>query len=75
MKSTIQFDISKDKEGYTASGVGLSVVTQANSLDELMSNIHEAVSVYFSDEDINALGFQREPSILVNYELTEEMYA
>ena len=75
MKSTVQFHISKDTEGYSASGVDLGVVTQADTLDELMVNISEAVKLYFEDEDVSVLGFSREPSVLVNFELPELTHA
>lgn len=75
MKSTAQFYISKGQESYVASGVDLPVLTQADTLDELMVNLREAVSLYFEDEDVASLGFDREPAIVINYELVESVHA
>lgn len=75
MKSTIQFYISHDSEGYTAQGVGLGIVTQADSLDVLMTNIQEAVQLHFEGEEVAELGFSRIPTIVVNYELIELAHA
>jgi len=75
MKSTIQFYISHNSEGYTAQGAGLGIVTQADSLDLLMTNIQEAVQLHFEGEVVADLGFTRVPAIMVNYELTGPAHA
>jgi hypothetical protein len=75
MKSTVQFYISHEAEGYTAEGVGLGIVTQADSLDALMANIQEAVQLHFDGETVADLGYTRQPSIMINYELIELSHA
>ncbi|NBD73975.1 type II toxin-antitoxin system HicB family antitoxin [Patescibacteria group bacterium] len=70
MRNIAQFSITKDGEVYTASGIELSIVTQAEDLDTLMEHIREAVALHFEGEDAAALSYSSsEPSILVNYEL------
>lgn len=43
MKRIIQFHIFKGERQYVADGIDLPVVTQGETLDELVSNIQEAV--------------------------------
>lgn len=69
MKSIIQFQISEGDGGYVAEGVSVPIVTQADTLDALATNIREAVELYVEDENIAELGFATTPSVLVNFEL------
>lgn len=48
MKTIAQFKISKEDNIYTAEGVDLAVVTQAENLDQLVQNIGEAVSLHLN---------------------------
>jgi predicted RNase H-like HicB family nuclease len=50
MRNIAQFKVSEDEGTYIAQGVDLAIVTQANTLDELVKNIEEAVSLYFYTE-------------------------
>jgi len=75
MKNIIQLTISKDGSQYVAEGTNLPVVTQAASLDELMDNIHEVVSLTLEGEDPEQFGISKQPSVLVNYELDKELHA
>ena len=45
MKHIIQFHIFKGERQYVAEGVDLPVITQGKTLDELVNNIREAVSL------------------------------
>ncbi len=69
MKSIIQFQISKEGNYYTATGVDLPIVTQAKTLDELTENIKEAVDLHLEGEDISELNLVSKPSVLINFEL------
>jgi hypothetical protein len=44
------------------------VVTQAATLDELASNIREAIGLHLQGEDLTALGFCANPTILATME-------
>ncbi len=46
MKSVIHFYISKGEKQYVAEGVELAIVTEAETLDELVKNIHEATELH-----------------------------
>ncbi|HDQ16573.1 MAG TPA: hypothetical protein ENN31_00400 [Candidatus Vogelbacteria bacterium] len=52
-------------------GIDLSIVTQADNLDQLVKNIEEVVSLYFKGENVTDFDYSRQPSILVNYELPQ----
>ncbi|MCK4387034.1 MAG: type II toxin-antitoxin system HicB family antitoxin [Candidatus Pacebacteria bacterium] len=75
MKSIIQFQISKEGNYYTASGVDLPVVTQAKTLDELTRNIKEAVNLHLEGEDLTEYNLTPKPSVLINFELPNKVYA
>ena len=47
----------------------LPIVTQAATLDELASNIREAIGLHLEGEDLAALGIADNPTILATMEL------
>jgi predicted RNase H-like HicB family nuclease len=71
MKSIIQFKISQSEGTYIAEGVDLAIVTGADTLDELVKNISEAVELHFEGEDEATFEFTSKPSILLNYEIPQ----
>ena len=75
MRNIMQFQISESGSGYVAEGVSVPIVTQGDTLDELTSNIREAVGLYVEDEDLDELGFTQTPSVLVNFELPALVHA
>lgn len=70
MKRIIQFHISQGDKYYVAEGVDVAVVTQGKTLDELVINIKEAVELHFEGENPADFGFEKEPSVLANIELS-----
>lgn len=64
MKTIAQFKVSKEDKFYVAEGVDLSIVTQADSLDQLVKNIGEAVSLHFEGENVADFDYSQKPSIL-----------
>lgn len=52
MRKIIQFQIYRGDKQYVAEGVNVPVVTQAPTLDELNTNIKEAVSLFLEDESL-----------------------
>ncbi len=69
MKETIQVRIFRGDTHYVAECLDLPVVTQAPTLDELASNIREAISLHLAGEDLADLGLAPEPVILATLEL------
>jgi predicted RNase H-like HicB family nuclease len=56
----VKFEIYNDGEYWCARAIGEDIFTQGNTLDELVSNIKEAVSLHFDEllrrgEDITIL--------------------
>jgi predicted RNase H-like HicB family nuclease len=69
MIRTIQVRITKGERQYVAECLDLGVVTQASTLDELASNIREAIGLHLEGEDLTELGFSPDPTILATMEL------
>ena len=46
------------------------MVTQGRTLDELVSNLREAVSLHIEGEDLRVLGLAPRPWISIAYEFT-----
>jgi predicted RNase H-like HicB family nuclease len=69
MRNIIQFSIAKEGKWYTAAAVGAPIVTQGKTLEEVSKNIKEAVEVYLHGEEVSALGFSAQPSLLANFEI------
>lgn len=57
-----------DGDYWCARGVGVSIFTQAKTLDELFKNIAEAVSLHF-EEDIK---IKKYPEVLILSELSRK---
>ena len=45
----VKFEIYREEDHWCARGIGKDIFTQGKSLDELMSNLKEAVEVHFED--------------------------
>ena len=69
IKRTIQVRIFRGDRQYVAECLDLSVVTEALTLDELTSNIQEAISPHLEGESLVELGFAQNPTILATLEL------
>jgi hypothetical protein len=54
---------------FVAECLDLPIVTQAPTLDQLASNIREAVSLHLEGEDLAELGIAENPTVLVTMEL------
>ena len=75
MKHIIQFKISKGEKYYTGEGIDLPIVTQGKTIDEVVSNLREALELHLENEDLSELGLAPNPSALVNFELETPAYA
>jgi len=69
MKRTIQVRVFRVEKQYVAECLDLPVVTEAPTLDQLASNILEAISLHLDGEDLAELGFAGNPTILATMEL------
>jgi predicted RNase H-like HicB family nuclease len=69
MRRTIQVRIFRGDKKYVAECLDLPVVTEADTLDELASNIREAIALHLEDENLAELGLAPDPTILATREL------
>lgn len=58
-----------DQSGYVAECMQIPVVTQGETLDEIVKNLREATELYFEGEDPAELGFVPNPTLVVTMEL------
>lgn len=75
MRHIIQFHVYKGEKQYVASGADLPIVTQADTLDQLVQNLKEAVALHLQGENLAELGLAEKPHILLNMEVTDSVYA
>lgn len=69
-KNTINAEIFKgDEKGYVGSCIDLPVVTQGKTIDEVMSNLKEAVGLHLEGEDPADRDYVENPEIFIIYEL------
>ena len=61
-----------EQQGYVAECLEVSVVTQGETLDEIVHNLREAVALHLEDEDPTQFGLVDKPSLLVTFELQLE---
>lgn len=61
-----------EQGGYVAEGLEISVVTQGESLDEVVHNLGEAVALHLEGEDTAKFGLVTKPSLTVTFELQPE---
>lgn len=69
MNQNVHAYLFKSEMNYVANCANIPVVTQGDTIENALSNLQEAVSLYFEDEDLAELGFLTFPSIVVTFEL------
>ena len=72
MKRIIQVRVFRGDKYFVAECFDLPVVTQAATLDELISNIKEAIALQLDGENPADFGLAPDSSILATYELELE---
>lgn len=68
-RDTIHAVVRLDRSTYVAECLELAVVTQASSLDELVTNLKEAIELHLEGESHATLGLTARPRLAVQYEL------
>jgi len=63
-----------DQSGYVAECLEIPVVTQGETVDQVIHNLQEAVQLHLEDENLAELGLAPAPTIIVTLEL-EPVYA
>jgi predicted RNase H-like HicB family nuclease len=69
MRRTIQVRFFRGEKKYVAECLDLPVVTEGDTLDELASNIREAIALHLEGENLAELGLAPDPTILATMEL------
>ena len=75
MKKIIQVHIYKGEKYYIAECLDFPVVTQGKTLDELISNLKEAIELQLAGENLANFDLVAEPSIMANIEVDSLIYA
>jgi predicted RNase H-like HicB family nuclease len=55
-RRTIQVRIFRGEKKYVADCMDLPVVTQGDTLDEVVANVREAIALHLEDENLAELG-------------------
>jgi predicted RNase H-like HicB family nuclease len=69
MKRIIQVKIYKGEKYYVAECLDLPMVTQGKTLDEVVDNVKEAISLHLVGEDLKEWDISPDFSILISLEL------
>jgi predicted RNase H-like HicB family nuclease len=75
MKKIIQVHIYKSEAYFVAECLDLPVVTQGKTLDELASNLQEAIGLALEGEDPATFGLSEKPSIMASIEIETPSHA
>jgi len=65
---TIKAVIRLGDKTYVAECLKIPVVSQGATLDEVVANLNEAVSLHLEGEDLAELGLAPSPTLLVTFE-------
>jgi predicted RNase H-like HicB family nuclease len=57
--------IHKGEKFFIGECLEVDIITQGNTIDEVLSNLKEAIALYFENEDIEKLSLPKEPAIAV----------
>ena len=68
-RRTIQVRIFRGEKKYVADCMDLPVVTQGDTLDEVVANVREAIALHLEDENLAELGLAEDPTIVATMEL------
>ena len=58
-----------EQKGYVAECLEINVVTQGETLDEVVSNLKEAVELFLEGEDNAEFGLDKDPNLIVTMEI------
>ena len=68
LRGSLHATVSRGESAYVAECWEVAVVTQGRTLDEVVANLREAVTLHLEGEDLAALGLERSPRLVVTYE-------
>ena len=68
LRDSLHATVSCGEKAYVAECWEVAVVTQGRTLDEVVSNLREALTLHLEGEDLDSLGLMRSPRLVVTYE-------
>ncbi len=68
-RDTIHAIIQKGNTAYVAECLEVAVVTQGNTLDEVVDNLQQALALHLEDEDLATLGLTEHPRLQLIYDM------
>ncbi len=68
LRDSLHATVSRGETWYVAESWEVAVVTQGRTLDEVVSNLREALTLHLEGEDLDSLGLTRSPRLVVTYE-------
>jgi predicted RNase H-like HicB family nuclease len=68
LRDSVHATISRGEKSYVAECWELAVVTQGRTLDEVVSNLREALTLHLDGEALGAFGLARSPRLVVTFE-------
>lgn len=69
LRETVHAVVQRGEKMFVAGCLEIAAVTQGRSLDEVVSNLEEAVKLYIEGEDLVSLGLSRKLRLSVTFEL------
>ena len=67
-RDSVHATVSRGERAYVAECWEVAVVTQGRTLDEVVSNLREALTLHLEGEDLDALGLSPSPRLIITYE-------
>ena len=71
MKTVIKAETYQDGDYYCGRCLDFDIFTQGKTLDELVENLKEAISLHFEGDPSGLAGFSPHPSLLTMMDLGE----
>jgi predicted RNase H-like HicB family nuclease len=68
-RDTIHATIQRGQSAYVAECLEVAVVTQGKTLDEVIENLQQALSLHLEDEDLASLGLADHLRVQLTYDM------
>ncbi len=73
-RKSIRFLVTKDEDGWHAQAEDMSIFTEGDTLEELKTNIKDAVTVHLCDGEYKKYGlFSEHPEIFLAFHYEESL--
>jgi len=69
-RDTVHAVVTRDRRWYVAECLEIAVVTQGRTLDELITNLRDAIALHLEGEDPATTGVVADPRVSLTYEVT-----